>query len=369
MHSQHSSGKIAVAVAKPVVEPLWMHFLRNPRVATKRILTGRCASRRLMTLMLFAAGAGTPASSYAQSLSEDLSDLAAFANVGKGLGTLPLISQTPGAEDATFHGDNSEVKSSRFYLGHVFRRWDAEGNALISPYLEATIGHSKANQTEEFGIGSDFARTDLRYRSRSYLLGIGASIPASPGLRITPMVLAGRSRLKINSTFTGEGAAGFDELYDGLLNRAEIKSTFVGAALKLDYRSMVIRDVWLTVTPRYNHYFSISDEVTNRGLRPRGSAGVGTIRAELETPTRIYVGEREFYVGVFGRGTALVGRKSNQFGFQRVGEIGGLIRLDYPVDAGVGVGVYGSLIKGSDVTGHTMGITLTFDRVGWGNRR
>ncbi|MBW6526498.1 hypothetical protein KZ813_06560 [Sphingomonas sp. RHCKR7] len=139
--------------------------------------------------------------------------------------------------------------------------------------------------------------------------------------------------------------------------------------MRLDYRTLLLKDTWLTLAPRYNYYYSIDDAVTDRGLRPRGSAGIATLRAGVETATKVYVGEREFFAGVFGRGTELVGDKSNQFGFQRLGEIGGTLRLDYPVDSGVGIGAYASLIRGSGVTGHTLGITLTFGHLGWRSAR
>lgn len=329
--------------------------------------TVQAITRRLV--LALGVGLLWPGMAEAQSLNDELSDLAAFANVGKGLQTLSVLGQTPGAEAATLDGDDTEIDSTRFHLSHVFPRWDGQGNALISPYVEATLGRTKARQVEAFGMAADFARIDLNYRSRSFMVGAGASGLINHNLRVTPMVLIGRSSLKIDSRYAGADAAGYYDLYDGLLNRARLRSTFVGAALRVDYRSMVARNVWLSVAPRYNHYVSIDDNVTNRGLRPRGSSGAATVKAQLEMATKIYAGEREVFAGIFGRGTFLFGARSEQFGFQRLGEIGGTIRLDYPVDAGVGVGLYGSIVQGVGVTGHTLGVSVTFARAGFQGAR
>ncbi|MBW6532633.1 hypothetical protein KZ820_17970 [Sphingomonas sp. RRHST34] len=326
----------------------------------------------LLAVVGSAAGSGSVEAqtlSDGQTIADGLRDLAASLNLGRGLETLSLISQTPGAEEATFSSEDQRIKSSRLHASHVFSRWDDQGNLLTSPYVEFTLGKTNSTQREEFGTGSDFLRTDLRYRSRSMVLGVGAAIPATHNVRIVALALAGRSRLRIDSTFTGPDAARFYDLYEGLLNNAELKSTFIGGAVRIDYRTLLFKDTWLTLAPRYNYYHSIDDTVTDRGLQPRGSAGVATFRAGIERATKVYVGEREFFAGVFGRATELFGDKSNQFGFQRLGEIGGTLRLDYPVDPGVGIGAYASLIRGSGVTGHTLGITLTFSQLGWRSAR
>lgn len=304
-----------------------------------------------------------------EDVAQSLRDLAASANLGRGLETLPLISQTPGGEEATFSSDNQRIRSRRLHASHIFSRWDDQGNLLVSPYLEFTLGKTDSTQREEFGAGSDYLRTDLNYRSNAIVVGLGAALPVSPKLRLVALMLAGRSTLEIDSTFTGPDADRFYELYDGLLNRARIRSTFVGGAVRADYRTLLFKDTWLTLAPRYNYYQSVDDRVTDRGLQPRGSAGIATFRAGVERATKVYVGEREFFAGVFGRGTALFGDRSNQFGFRRLGEIGGTVRLDYPVDAGIGIGGYASIIRGSGVSGHTIGLTVTFSRLGWKSAR
>lgn len=324
-------------------------------------LGGKPSARRLpvsaLTLLCLCGGFASPAA--AQS---EVDDLSASLNLGKALQTISVLSQTPGAESAKLNGDEFDVKSSRLHFGHAFVRRSDDGTPLVSPYVEFTLGKGKAEQTVFATSPLGLEQLDLNYRSRSVLLGAGASIPIGSKSRLTPMVLIGRSRLKINGAYTGPYPEEVTAGLEGLLNNGRIRSTTLGAAAQFDHHSMIARDLTLTLSTRYNHFFSVQDKVSRPGLEPRGSSGVGTLTARLETPTKVYVGEREFFAGIFTRGTFLTGRNSDQFGFQRIGELGGTVHLDYPTSSGLGIGFYGSLIRGSGVKGHTLGVSLTFKR-------
>jgi len=307
------------------------------------------------------------APAFAQSIADELSRTAAGDNIGKGFQTIAILGQVPGTSSTTLEGDDVEVDTHRLHLQHRFTRRDGAGNAIVSPFVEFTLGGAKADESILSPPGGpDVFRLDLRFRSRSLLLGGGASIPLGVNTQVTPMLLAGRSSLKINSVYTGPNAVLINQLFDGLLNRAKIESIVLGPALQVDHRSMVLRGSRLTAVGRYNHLFNLSNDVTDPGLEPRGSVGVASALVRLETPTKLYVGERELFAGPFVRGNWLSGAADRQFGFDTYGEVGGTLSLDYPTQRGLGIGLYGSLMRGSGVKGHSFGVTIRFAGIGSG---
>ncbi|MFN6934653.1 MAG: hypothetical protein ACK4NZ_05825 [Tsuneonella sp.] len=312
-------------------------------------------------LVLVATCSPVAAQTTAQTVEEELSRTAADLNIGKGFQTIAVLGQTPGTSSTTLNGDDAEIRTSKLHAQHRFTRRDFTGRVITSPFLEITLGRAKANQAIVSDASSPSPyRMDLQYRSRSVLINGGAVIPVGADTRVTPMVTFGRSTLRIDGQYSGANADIVNEVFDGLLDDARIKSVFIGPALQIDHKRMVLRDSRLTTVVRYNHVFNLSNSVTDPGLEPRGSAGVGTLYAKIDSPTRIYLGEREVFAGVFARGTVITGAGRKQFGFDNYAELGGTFVLDYPTQRGIGLGVYGSVLKGRGVDGHSLGVTIRF---------
>lgn len=325
------------------------------------MLSQSCHGRMTGLVTLGMIGLGLPAAAQGQTIEQELSRTAAADNIGKGFQTIAVLGQTPGTSSTTLHGDDANIETYKLHLQHRFTRRDFTGRVIASPFVEVTLGGADARQAILSAPGRpDPYRLDLKFRSRSLLVGGGVVVPVSATTRITPMLIAGSSSLRIDGNYSGANAATVNRFFDGLLNNARIRSAFVGPAIQADHRRMVFRGSRLTAVARYNHIFNFSDKVTNPGLRPRGSVGVGTLFAKVDTPTRLYIGEREVFAGAFARGTAITGAERKQFGFDHYGEVGGTLVLDYPTERGIGFGIYGSALRGRGVRGHSLGITVRF---------
>lgn len=298
---------------------------------------------------------------FAKPVKDEVSEAAASANLGKGFQAIAVLSQTPGASTVRLEGENLEVDTQRLHLAHRFARASPNGKPMASPFVELTLGRGTADETiaASEGVLGEF-NLDLRYRSWSVMMGGGVSFDLGTNTQIVPMVLAGKSWLKIDSAFEGERQPEFDEFADGILKNGRIDSTVVGGGVRIQHRSIVFRDSRLYISGRYSHFFNLSNAITNPGLRPRGSSGVATAVAQIETPTRVYFGERELSAGTFIRLNKLVGAGRETLGFDGLAELGGTLILDYPVDKAFGLGLHASVVRGSGVRGYSAGLTITF---------
>ena len=313
---------------------------------------------------LLAAGICEPARVAVAQGVDDLRDRARELVRGSGLGDqlvgLSGFAALPGISAATFKvdpGDGPDTDIDRLILplSPQFRGPRLLGGA---PYVEATLGYSRVEQSARIGDGSPGeTRLDQSLTTLSALGGLGLGFEPVKGITLRPLGLLGYAHTDDDADLDGPGASAHEPVLDGILLNFTADELLYGGAIEIEHERTV-GGLELTISARYNHLWGTTLDASDEALE--GDTDFGIFTAATSLP--ISALGRELRWIAFVTHSRFPGLSGDALGFDYFFELGGGLEL---VDRGIVTGIEGvslraSYILGDNVTGFSVGAQLEF---------
>lgn len=300
----------------------------------------------------------------AQSLRDQLRNLAEADHLGHSVQSIAIFGGTPGISAANYQADALRLQSYKLPVSHHFAPLQGGMLTGIAPYTELTLGHARVRQQADIATAGTVEQLKLKYRSWSALAAAGGDIPldAAGKTVLRPMLLAGYSRVNSDAAIGGPLAPILEAEGRGIINDAHLATTVAGAALALAHEQHWQDDIRLSAHLRFNQLVTISQDASDRALHADGGFGVATGGAELNGPLPFTLGTYPTRWITFTSATWLTGARNDMLGFNSFIELGGGLEL---VTNSLGGRVEGisfrlSGLIGEGVRGGSMGVSLEF---------
>lgn len=235
------------------------------------------------------------------------------------------------------------------------------GAHCVRPYAELSLSYLRAKENVLVPAFGDF-EIDFDIKTYSALAGGGVSIPLSKGTTFRPILLLGYSRVADDSDTSGVLKEVLDASASGIIYNVEINSLITGGAAELRHQRSLTSDTGLEAHIRYNHVLSSVLSASDSSLEQSNDFGVLTANAEINTRTGLTLFSRDLHVlGSLG-GTYFPGEQGAQLQSDFYYEVGGGVEIkENGLIQGVeGFELFGRYILGDDVTGYSIGLSLTF---------
>jgi hypothetical protein len=324
-----------------------------------------CGLRDLGWSAMLAAAAWLPAfAAVAQTVDEirdQVRDLVRESDIGDQLQSLSGFAALPGISAARFDvADDTDIVRLVLPLSHQFAGPRLLG---VAPYLEATFGYSRVEQTVRVdGSGPSPTRIDRDLTSLSGLAGFGAGFELLPRTTLRPIALLGYAHLDDDADFAGPDAETIELVADGIFLNVSAQELLYGGALEIVHGHDLGRGLNLETNARYNHLWGATLASSDDALDGDSNFGVFTAAATVDGPLPATLLGRDLRWLAFVTHSRFPGDSSDALGFDYFFELGGGLEIvDRDVIAGIeGVSLRASYITGDGVTGFSLGAQLEF---------
>ncbi|MBP8301357.1 MAG: hypothetical protein KA020_13405 [Planctomycetes bacterium] len=258
--------------------------------------------------------------------------------------------------------DGTELTMFALPWQHDYKASDSTPSLRLS----ASIGYSRArNRIDDLWDGAlPGSETGLhsRYEAWAFDFGIGPIVPLPAAFTFVPEAHLGAAYIENTSYYTGPGAQLSSSLLDGLLFNWQQGSLSYGASFALEYNGWETPSVKWMPSLRYDVRQSEPVFVDDPGLNVESTqqwltarlAGTGPIAATWPFPDanwRLSFGYRR-----------LLGDSARPMGFEDFYELGAGLEWQMPDALPLlsTATLHGALQLGEDVTGWTVGVSVTF---------
>jgi hypothetical protein len=232
-----------------------------------------------------------------------------------------------------------------------------------TPYVEATLGYSKFEQSIRLDDdGTDTTTIDRDLVLLSGLAGLGWGFEPFAGTVLRPIALLGYAYLSDDADCDGPQAEAIRLVTDGILLNISAQELLYGGAGELEHRQALPADLHLSATARYNHLRGTTLDASDDALDGDSDFGVFTAAATLDGPLPATAFGRDLRWLSFVTHSRFPGESGETLGFRYFFEFGGGLEvIDRSVVAGIeGISLRASYITGDDVTGLSIGAKLEF---------
>ena len=320
-------------------------------------MSGRFLVRRSVlaaaVLLAFSEGAS------AQTVEDQARKIAKSEDLGHSFTMLGVLGSTPGASGGHLDSDMN-IGTMKLPFAHSFGKWADTQEPQIRLRTELTLSHVTARQTVELSGAADSVA--LKFKSWTALAGVGADIRITPTLNLRPLLLAGYSRTTGNARTNGPIGDLLLDATEGILDNMRLENASFGGAMELAYDRTAKSGLRVRGTARYNLLADVPAKQSDESLRSKGTFSVATLNGELSGPLPARLFDRNLRWLAFAKGLAFIGERNDALGFKRYGELGAGVELLRPLGSRPikGITLYGSLIRGGNVKGWTLGLGLDF---------
>ncbi len=299
----------------------------------------------------------------AQDLRDILREQARATDYAAGFQALSIFGGTPGISAATYNGETLDIDSYKLPISHNFAPLQNGMLAGWVPHVELTLSYLRARQNAYLGDGPQTPHyANLSFNSFTALAGAGLDAPLGERTWLRPVLLGGYSRVESDTDFLGPNGDLYEAASRGILTDVKIDSILLGFAVALVHEREIAPDTHLTTTIRYNRIDDLNYSASDSSLKSNNRFSVVTGSVEVKGPTDVTLFGRSLRWIGYGGGTWLMGRHRNALGFNSFAELGAGIELvDNTLLRGVeGITLRGSALIGGNVTGWSLGLSVTF---------